>query len=98
MNRVVVLGDLMADVVVAHDGPIAAGSDTPARIRFRPGGSAAHAAAWPAPAGAEVTLIRRGGTDAAAGVALGRVDRVELRGARRPHGPTRPRVLPVPPR
>jgi len=88
MNRVVVLGDLMADVVVAHDGPIAAGSDTPARIRFRPGGSAANAAAWLAHAGAEVTLIGRVGTDAAADVALGGLDGVELRVTRDPERPT----------
>ncbi len=79
MNRVVVLGDLMADVVTAHDGPIAAGSDTAARIELRPGGSAANVAAWLARAGAQVTLIGRVGTDAAAQVALGGLDGVELR-------------------
>ena len=39
MTRVVVLGDVMADVVAVHDGPLAPGSDTPARIALRPGGS-----------------------------------------------------------
>jgi sugar/nucleoside kinase (ribokinase family) len=86
--RVVVLGDLMADVVAAHDGPIATGSDTPARIEFRPGGSAANVAAWLAHAGAQVTLIGRVGIDPAADVALGGLDGVELRVSRDPDRPT----------
>jgi ribokinase len=86
--RVVVLGDLMADVVAAHDGPIAHGSDTHARIEFRPGGSAANVAAWLAYAGAEVTLIGRVGRDAAADVALGGLDGVDLRVTRDPERPT----------
>jgi sugar/nucleoside kinase (ribokinase family) len=86
--RVVVLGDLMADVVAAHDGPIAHGSDTHARIEFRPGGSAANVAAWLAYAGADVTLIGRVGRDAAADVALGGLDGVDLRVTRDPERPT----------
>jgi sugar/nucleoside kinase (ribokinase family) len=86
--RVVVLGDLMADVVAAHDGPIAPGSDTPARIELRPGGSAANVAAWLARAGADVTLIGRVGVDAAAAVALGGLDGVQLRVTRDPSRPT----------
>ena len=39
--RVVVLGDLMCDVVAVHDGPLAHGSDAPARISLRPGGAGA---------------------------------------------------------
>jgi ribokinase len=78
----------MADVVAAHDGPIAAGSDTAARIRFRPGGSAANVAAWLAHTGAQVTLIGRVGTDAAAEVALGGLDGVELRVTRDRERPT----------
>jgi sugar/nucleoside kinase (ribokinase family) len=84
MTRVVVLGDLMADVVAAHDGPIAPGSDTAARIELRPGASAANVAAWLARTGAQVTLIGRVGTDAAAEVALGGLDGVELRVTRDP--------------
>jgi ribokinase len=88
MTRVVVLGDLMADVVAAHDGAIAPGSDTPARIALRPGGAAANVAAWLARAGAEVTLIGRVGEDAAATVALGGLDGVDLRVARDAARPT----------
>jgi sugar/nucleoside kinase (ribokinase family) len=89
VTRIVVLGDLMADVVAAHDTSIAPGSDTPARIAFRPGGSAANVAAWLARAGAEVALVGRVGDDAAATVALGGLDGVDLRvtrDARRPTG------------
>jgi sugar/nucleoside kinase (ribokinase family) len=88
MTRVVVVGDLMADVVAAHDGPIAVGSDTPARISLRPGGSAANVAAWLARAGADVTLVGRVGTDAAADVALGGLDGVQLRITRDADHPT----------
>jgi sugar/nucleoside kinase (ribokinase family) len=88
MTRVVVLGDLMADVVTAHDGPIASGSDTPARIALRPGGSAANVAAWLARAGVDVTLIGRIGRDAAAEVALGGLEGVDLRVTRDADRPT----------
>jgi sugar/nucleoside kinase (ribokinase family) len=89
MTRVVVLGDLMADVVAAHDTSIAPGSDTPARIAFHPGGAAANVAAWLARTGADVTLIGRVGQDPAAEVALGGLAGVDLRvtrDARRPTG------------
>jgi sugar/nucleoside kinase (ribokinase family) len=73
-----VLGDINVDVVAAHDGPIAQGSDTAASISMRPGGSGGNVAAWLAHAGADVTLIGRVGTDAAAEIALQRLDGVEL--------------------
>ena len=44
----VVLGDLMVDVVAQVDEPLARGSDTPARVSVRGGGSAANVAAWAA--------------------------------------------------
>ncbi len=88
MSRVVVLGDLMCDVVAAHDGPIAPGSDTPAKIALRPGGAAGNVAAWLARAGAEVTLIGRVGDDAAAAVALAGLDGVEQRVTRDRERPT----------
>jgi len=52
VTRVVVLGDLMVDVVAHLGGPLAPGSDAPARIAFHGGGSAANVAAWLAAAGA----------------------------------------------
>jgi sugar/nucleoside kinase (ribokinase family) len=86
--RVVVLGDLMTDVVAAYDAPLAVGSDTPARISLRPGGSAANVAAWLAYAGVPVALIGRIGTDAAAEVALRGLDGVDLHVVRDPERTT----------
>jgi sugar/nucleoside kinase (ribokinase family) len=88
ITRVVVLGDLMADVVAFHDTTIARGSDTPARISLRPGGSGANVAAWLARTGTAVTLIGRVGRDAVADVALGGLAGVDLRVARDPKRPT----------
>ncbi len=62
---VVVLGDLMVDVVARMAAPLAAGSDTPALVRTRPGGAGANVAAWLAVAGAAVTLVARAGDDEA---------------------------------
>ena len=51
-DAIVVVGDLMVDVVAALPGPLAHGSDTPARDRApRSGGSGANVAAWLAAAG-----------------------------------------------
>ena len=78
-SRVVVLGEVMLDVVAAHDGPLAIASDTPARISLRPGGAGANTAAWLARAGADVTLIARVGNDDARQLALRSMDGVDLR-------------------
>jgi ribokinase len=64
MTHVVVLGDVMVDVVTRLSGPVAPGSDSPARIAFDGGGQAANTAAWLALAGAPVTLVARVGEDA----------------------------------
>jgi ribokinase len=63
LTRVVVIGDVMVDVVAALSGPVALGSDSPARIELRGGGSAANAAAWLAVSGCAVTLVGRVGSD-----------------------------------
>ena len=77
--RIVVVGDVMTDVVAALSGPIAHGSDTPARVTQRGGGAGANVAVWLARAGATVTLIGRvgddaPGRDAAAGLGAAGVD------------------------
>jgi sugar/nucleoside kinase (ribokinase family) len=64
-RRIVVAGDVMSDVVATVGGPLAHGSDTPARIVQRGGGAAANVAVWLARAGAPVTLIARVGDDVA---------------------------------
>jgi len=79
---IVVIGDLMADVVAAHDAPLARASDTPARTRLQGGGGGGNVAAWLAHAGADVALIGRVGDDALADAALAGLDGVDLRVAR----------------
>ena len=44
--RALVIGDVMTDVVVRPEGPVARGSDRRASITLQPGGSAANQAAW----------------------------------------------------
>jgi sugar/nucleoside kinase (ribokinase family) len=60
---VVVVGDLMVDVVAQLIGPLARGSDTPARIERHGGGQAANVAAWLAACGVPVTFVGRVGDD-----------------------------------
>jgi ribokinase len=60
VTPLVVLGDVMVDVVCRLDGPLALGSDAPARIEFGYGGSAANVAAWAAvgePASSEAPVL-----------------------------------------
>jgi sugar/nucleoside kinase (ribokinase family) len=76
MTSIVVLGDVMVDVVCRLDGPIAPGSDAPARIEFAYGGSAANVGAWLAAAGVRPVLIGRIGADE-----RGRAAEAELRAA-----------------
>jgi ribokinase len=62
---ILVVGDLVTDVLVEHDGEIRTGSDTDAAIRVAGGGQAANTAAWLAHAGLAVTLIAAVGDDQA---------------------------------
>jgi sugar/nucleoside kinase (ribokinase family) len=70
-ERIVVVGDIATDVLAVHSGAIAAGSDTPARIRLTGGGSAANTAAWLACCGVPVTLVGVVGADEAGGHLVG---------------------------
>jgi sugar/nucleoside kinase (ribokinase family) len=76
VTRIVVLGDVMVDVVARLGGPIAPASDTPARITFGGGGSAANKAAWLAATGVVPALVARVGADE-----RGRAAEAELRAA-----------------
>jgi sugar/nucleoside kinase (ribokinase family) len=58
-----VIGDLLEDVVIHAAGPPARGTDTPARIERRRGGSAANVAAAAALIGCPVRFIGRVGED-----------------------------------
>lgn len=69
--RVVVLGDLMVDVVVAPARDLEPGTDVPGRVSLRSGGSAANAARWLGRLGARVTFVGAVGRDGA-GRALAR--------------------------
>ena len=63
--RVVVVGDLAVDVLVAPSEAPTPGRDVPARILTTGGGSGANTAAWLAHLGVEATLVARIGDDAA---------------------------------
>lgn len=56
-----VIGDVMVDVVVHPDGPVAIGADRRARIRALPGGSGANAAVWLASHGVRTRFAGRVG-------------------------------------
>ncbi|MCU1688994.1 MAG: PfkB domain protein [Jatrophihabitantaceae bacterium] len=73
--RIVCIGDVMVDVHARLPGPLAHGSDTPARIVLSPGGSAANTACWLAAVGARATMVGRVGDDLAGrGAVAGLVD------------------------
>ncbi|MET7296907.1 sugar kinase [Streptomyces griseoloalbus] len=66
-GTLLVVGDVITDVVARHRGPLAPGTDTAASIRKVPGGAGANVACWAARwGGAEVRLLGRVGSDAAA--------------------------------
>jgi ribokinase len=62
---VVTLGDLLLDVIVRLDEPLAAGADANAQTRTIPGGQAANVAAWVAALGGDSRCIARRGDDPA---------------------------------
>ncbi len=62
--RVVVLGDLMLDVVLAPSGALRLGTDVAGRVTIHQGGSAANTARWLAWLGARTQLISSVGRDA----------------------------------
>ena len=57
------LGDLMLDLIVRIERPLARGDDTPAVTRAGAGGQAANVAAWAAVLGAQSRLIAKWGGD-----------------------------------
>ncbi len=59
--RILLVGDVMMDVIVRPEGPLARGSDRRASIAVEPGGSAANQAAWLASFGAAVDFVARVG-------------------------------------
>lgn len=63
--RVLVVGDLMLDVVLAAARPIERGTDVPGRVEIRQGGSAANTARWLAQLGIRAQLVCAVGRDGA---------------------------------
>jgi len=61
---VVTLGDLLLDVVVRLDEPLAVGADALAETRTIAGGQAANVAAWVVALGGEARVVARRGEDA----------------------------------
>jgi len=57
VNRVLVIGDVIDDIIVVPDGAIRANTDTNASITQTFGGSAGNIASWAAHAGADVAFI-----------------------------------------
>lgn len=80
-----VVGDLVTDVLVEHDGPIQAGSDTDAAIRVAGGGQAANTAAWLAHLGQAVTLVAAVGDDRAGHDRVAELEAAGVRCAVRVH-------------
>jgi ribokinase len=62
-TRIVCVGDVMVDVLSKLPAALAIGSDTPAPVLTRHGGSAANTAAWLAELGATATFVGRIGDD-----------------------------------
>jgi ribokinase len=62
-HEVVVVGDLLVDILVRPDGPVADGSDTPSTTTVSGGGSAANTACWLASLGRTVGLVAALGSD-----------------------------------
>jgi sugar/nucleoside kinase (ribokinase family) len=65
-----VVGDIVTDILALHESPLAADSDTAARIRMTGGGSAANTAAWLASALSPVALVGVVGEDEAGAARL----------------------------
>lgn len=59
--RVLVVGDVITDILVRPEAPIARGTDTPATIRQMPGGSGANQAVWLAAMGVDAHFAARVG-------------------------------------
>ncbi len=82
--KVVVVGDIVVDVILAPERTIERGTDVPGRVLARAGGSAATSARWLGRLGARSTLVCAVGRDAAgrALVATATADGVTVKAVR----------------
>ena len=76
------LGDLILDVIVRLDRPLAGGDDTLATARLAPGGQAANVAAWAVELGARGRLVTKRANDEAGRLLAAELERrgVEVAG------------------
>ena len=63
--RIATFGDVLLDVIVRLEEPLAPGGDVRAATRAGAGGQAANVAAWAAELGADASCIAKRGDDAA---------------------------------
>jgi ribokinase len=82
------LGDLVLDVIVRLEQPLATGADATSRIVLRPGGQAANVAAWVAALGGSARFVGKHGADDAGALAAIRLRElgVEVAGPVEPEG------------
>lgn len=64
-QKILCIGDVMLDVVVALQAPINYGEDTPSKITTHGGGAAGNVASWIAHAGTAASIVARIGNDSA---------------------------------
>ena len=79
---IVTLGDLLLDVIVRLEQPLAEGADADATTRLGPGGQAANVAAWIAELGGSVRFVGKTADDEAGRTARAALERygVDVRG------------------
>lgn len=79
---IVTIGDLLLDVIVRLEQPLAEGADADAVTRLGPGGQAANVAAWVAELGGSARFVGKRADDEAGGIAARGLERygVEVRG------------------
>jgi sugar/nucleoside kinase (ribokinase family) len=71
--RICCLGDVVLDVIVRLEQPLATGADATSRIVLRPGGQAANVAAWVAALGGAARFVGKRGADDAGTLAARRL-------------------------
>jgi sugar/nucleoside kinase (ribokinase family) len=84
----VCFGDLVLDVIVRLEQPLAPGADATSRVVLRPGGQAANVAAWIAALGGRARFLGKRGNDDAGVLAAARLRAygVEIAGPTEPDG------------
>src|SRR5690349_19903037 len=75
MESICTIGDLVSEVSVQPDRPLAPDSDTPATIRYTGGDQASNVAAWAGALGASHRLVCKRGTDTSSDLAAAELRR-----------------------